>query len=139
MNARETLKFHLETGSCMEPTQIEWARDYDALAAELSDAKTLNDAIGYAEAQNNARMLAAEARIRAADADNAEALRQLEIARERIQHLNAGIYIVHTMRLNWGLSCPCKCHECDILFEGIRDHLPEGSELETSAQREIAK
>lgn len=42
MNARETLKFHLETGSCMEPTQSEWARDYDILAAELADEKAMN-------------------------------------------------------------------------------------------------
>lgn len=83
---------------------------------------------------SNALLNLREDRIRALEADNAEALRQLEIARERIQHLNAGIYIVHTMRLNWGLSCPCKCHECDILFEGIRDHLPEGSELETKGE-----
>lgn len=47
---------------------------YDTLAAELADAKTLNDAIGYAEAQNNARMMAAEARIRALEAASIELL-----------------------------------------------------------------
>lgn len=88
---------------------VHLSSDYDALAAEL-------------------------ARCRSANAYDAEALRQLELARERIQHLNAGIYIVHTMRLNWGLACPCKCSECDILFEGIRDHLPEGSEQEREAK-----
>jgi len=50
---------------------------------------------------------------------------------ERIEMLEAAIETIHTVRLNWALACPCKCHECDILFEAIRDVLPD-SELETS-------
>lgn len=39
-----------------------------ALAAEMAEAKSVNAAIGYAESQNNARMLSAEASIRALEA-----------------------------------------------------------------------
>jgi hypothetical protein len=49
---------------------------------------------------------------------------------ERIEKLEAAIETIHTVRLNWALACPCKCHECDILFEAIRDVLPD-SETET--------
>jgi hypothetical protein len=49
----------------------------------------------------------------------------IRAARKRIATLEAAIEAIHTMRLNWALVCQCKCSECDILFEAIRDVLPE--------------
>jgi hypothetical protein len=43
----------------------------------------------------------------------------------RVEKLETAIESIHTMRLNWALVCTCKCSECDIFFEGIRDVLPE--------------
>lgn len=52
----------------------------------------------------------------------------------RIAQLEAAIESVHTMRLNWGLACQCKCSECDILFNGIRDVLYGYSTAETGTE-----
>lgn len=59
---------------------------------------------------------------------NNELRHETQAAREQIEHFQSAAYRIHTMRLNWGLACQCKCAECDILFEGIRDLLPEGSD-----------
>jgi hypothetical protein len=58
----------------------------------------------------------------------------LHLSKARIAQLEAAIESIHTMRLNWALVCPCKCSECDIFFEGIRDVLPE-TQSETKGEQ----